>query len=226
VLFLQNHDQIGNRAFGERLHQLANPQALQAATALLLLSPMIPLMFMGDEFAAEQPFLFFTSHHGELAELVREGRRNEFAAFSAFTDPHKREQIPDPNARRTFEASRPTLTPTRQSAMHDLYRDLLQIRHQQIVPRLPGAQALGTDVLAKGAVSARWRLGDGSQLRIDLNLGNTPVVHTPQSDAKVLFEYPPTSARLLDQGTLAPYCALVSLTAATPLLPPDGERHE
>jgi maltooligosyltrehalose trehalohydrolase len=108
--------------------------------------------------------------------------------------------------------------------MHDLYRDLLQIRHQQIVPRLPGAQALGTDVLAKGAVSARWRLGDGSQLRIDLNLGNTPVVHTPQSDAKVLFEYPPTSARLLDQGTLAPYCALVSLTAATPLLPPDGER--
>jgi maltooligosyltrehalose trehalohydrolase len=224
VLFLQNHDQIGNRAFGERLHQLANPQALQAATALLLLSPMIPLMFMGDEFAAEQPFLFFTSHHGELAELVREGRRNEFAAFSAFTDPHKREQIPDPNARRTFEASRPTLTPTRQSAMHDLYRDLLQIRHQQIVPRLPGAQALGTDVLAKGAISARWRLGDGSQLRIDLNLGNTPVVHTPQSDAKVLFEYPPTSARLLDQGTLAPYCALVSLTAATPLLPPDGER--
>jgi maltooligosyltrehalose trehalohydrolase len=224
VLFLQNHDQIGNRAFGERLHQLANPQALQAATVLLLLSPMIPLMFMGDEFAAEQPFLFFTSHHGELAELVREGRRNEFAAFSAFTDPHKREQIPDPNARRTFEASRPTLTPTRQSAMHDLYRDLLQIRHQQIVPRLPGAQALGTDVLAKGAVSARWRLGDGSQLRIDLNLGNTPVVHTPQSDAKVLFEYPPTSARLLDQGTLAPYCALVSLTAATPLLPPDGER--
>lgn len=98
VLFLQNHDQIGNRAFGERLHHLADPRAVQAATVLLLLSPMIPLMFMGDEFAAEQPFLFFTSHHGELAKLVREGRRNEFAAFSAFTDPHKREQIPDPNA--------------------------------------------------------------------------------------------------------------------------------
>ncbi len=87
VLFLQNHDQIGNRALGERLHQLAAPQALQAATVLLLLSPMIPLLFMGDEVAAEQPFLFFTSHHGELAELVREGRRNEFKAFSAFADP-------------------------------------------------------------------------------------------------------------------------------------------
>jgi len=224
VLFLQNHDQIGNRALGERLHQLAHPDALKAATALLLLSPMIPLMFMGDEFAAEQPFLFFTSHHGELAELVREGRRNEFAAFSAFADPHTRERIPDPNARQTFEASRPELRSTPQSAMHDLYRQLLQIRHQQIIPRLPGAQALGAEVLATGAVTARWRLGDGSQLRIDLNLSDTPVVHSPQADASLLFEYPPQSAGLLDQGTLAPYCALVNLTAAAPLLPPDGER--
>jgi maltooligosyltrehalose trehalohydrolase len=224
VLFLQNHDQIGNRAFGERLHHLAHPDALTAATALLLLSPMIPLMFMGDEFAAEQPFLFFTSHHGELAELVREGRRNEFAAFSAFADPHKREQIPDPNAKQTFEASRPAFKPTHPSSPHDLYRRLLQIRRERIVPHLSGACALGTQVLAKGALSARWRLGDGSQLRIDLNLGDTPVVHTPQADASLLFEHPPQSAGLLELGTLAPYCALVSLTAAAPLLPPDGER--
>ncbi|RON13372.1 malto-oligosyltrehalose trehalohydrolase [Pseudomonas frederiksbergensis] len=224
VLFLQNHDQIGNRAFGERLHQLAHPDALYAATALLLLSPMIPLMFMGDEFAVEQPFLFFTSHHGELAELVREGRRNEFAAFSAFADPHKREQIPDPNATQTFEASRPTLTTSRQSPIYALYRQLLQIRHRHIIPHLPGAQALGAQVLAEGAVTARWRLGDGSQLRIDLNLSDAPAVHTPQADATLLFEHPPQSAGLLNQGMLAPYCALVSLTAAAPLLPPDGER--
>ncbi|WP_095194130.1 malto-oligosyltrehalose trehalohydrolase [Pseudomonas sp. Irchel 3A7] len=223
ILFLQNHDQIGNRAFGERLHQLAHPDALKAATALLLLSPMIPLLFMGDEFAAEQPFLFFTSHHGELARLVREGRRNEFAAFSAFADPHKREQIPDPNAPETFEASRPSLSAGGASAIHDLYRRLLQIRHQQIIPRLPGAQALGAERLADGAVSARWLLGDGSLLRIDLNLGNTPVVHTPQADAVLLFEHPPNAFGLLDQGTLAPYCALVTLKAAAPLLPPDGE---
>jgi maltooligosyltrehalose trehalohydrolase len=162
VLFLQNHDQIGNRAFGERLHQLDQPDALNAATALLLLSPMIPLMFMGDEFAAEQPFLFFTSHHGELAELVREGRRNEFAAFSAFTDPHKREQIPDPNAPQTFEASRPKLTATRQSAMQELYHQLLKIRHQQIIPRLPGAQALECRRAGRGRsvgslVDGRWQ---------------------------------------------------------------------
>ena len=224
VLFLQNHDQIGNRAFGERLHQLAHPDALKAATALLLLSPMIPLMFMGDEFAAEQPFLFFTSHHGELARLVREGRRNEFAAFSAFADPHKREQIPDPNAPPTFDASRPTLSAREPSQIHELYRHLLQLRHQHIVPRLPGAHALNASVLAPGAVSASWCLGDGSQLRIDLNLGHTPLPHKPPTDANWLFEHPSGSAQRLQQGTLAPYCALVSLTAATPLLPLDGER--
>lgn len=224
VLFLQNHDQIGNRAFGERLHQLTDRDALIAATALLLLSPMIPLMFMGDEFAAEQPFLFFTSHHGELAQLVREGRRNEFAAFSAFTDPHKREQIPDPNAQETFEASRPELSLTRPSTMHELYRQLLKIRHAHIIPHLPGACALGAEVLAEGAVTARWRMGDGRQLRIDLNLSDTPLVHSPHVDASWLFEHPPQSVDLLAQGTLAPYCALVSLTAAAPLPPPDGER--
>jgi maltooligosyltrehalose trehalohydrolase len=224
ILFLQNHDQIGNRAFGERLHRLAHPQALQAATVLLLLSPMIPLMFMGDEFAAGQPFLFFTSHHGELAQLVREGRRNEFAAFSAFTDPHKREQIPDPNAPETFEASRPTLNETGASAVSELYRQLLQIRHRQIIPRLPGTQALTAQVLGEGAVSASWRLGDGSHLRIDLNLGATPVLHSLPTGTSLLFEHPPQSAERLDHGTLAPYCALVSLTAAAPMLPLDGER--
>ncbi|WP_223466987.1 malto-oligosyltrehalose trehalohydrolase [Pseudomonas sp. GL-RE-26] len=224
ILFLQNHDQIGNRAFGERLHQLAHPQALRAATVLLLLSPMIPLLFMGDEFAVEQPFLFFTSHHGELAKQVRDGRRNEFAAFSAFTDPLQREYIPDPNDPQTFAASRPVLPSTGHCEMHDLYRRLLQIRHRHIIPRLPGAQALGTDVLGEAAISASWRLGDGSQLRIDLNLGARPVVHTSQTGAMPLFEYPPQNPDLPAPNTLAPYCALVSLAAAAPFATSFGER--
>ncbi|APC14347.1 malto-oligosyltrehalose trehalohydrolase [Pseudomonas frederiksbergensis] len=227
VLFLQNHDQIGNRAFGERLHQLTKPQALHAATVLLLLSPMIPLLFMGDEYAADQPFLFFTNHHGELAERVREGRRNEFAAFSAFADPHTREQIPDPNASHTFTASCPTLTssePITQQATLKLYRQLLLIRHREITPRLPGAHALGATVLATGAVSARWQLGDGSLLCIDLNLNAKPVPHSPHPHTRLLFEYPQQSFEHLQQGTLAPYCALVSLTATASLLTPTGER--
>ncbi|MFJ5295964.1 malto-oligosyltrehalose trehalohydrolase [Pseudomonas sp. NPDC088368] len=219
VLFLQNHDQIGNRALGERLVQLSPPHALRAATALLLLSPMIPLMFMGDEWGASEPFLFFTDFHDELADAVREGRRGEFADFAAFADPAKREQIPDPNALKTFEASRPAfdalLLETDKGQDHRswlaLYRELLAIRREHIVPRLEGAKALGADVLADKAVSARWQLGDGQVLRIDLNLSEHAVQVDEYSVQHVLHESHPKSAELSSRGTLNPYTAIVSL---------------
>ncbi|WP_242168012.1 MULTISPECIES: malto-oligosyltrehalose trehalohydrolase [unclassified Pseudomonas] len=201
VAFLQNHDQIGNRALGERLHQLCSPQALKAATTLLLLSPMIPLMFMGDEVNAEAPFLFFTDHHGELAEAVREGRRNEFADFAAFKDPERREHIPDPNALPTFLQSAPGFAENTHS---QFYRHLLSLRHLHIVPHLPGSMALGAQVLADGAVTARWRLGNGSVLQIDLNLGDTPLDHP--APTHLLFETPAT-----DEAHLAPFSARVAL---------------
>ncbi|MGI4984227.1 MAG: malto-oligosyltrehalose trehalohydrolase, partial [Janthinobacterium lividum] len=103
VFFLQNHDQVGNRAFGERLRLLTNDDALRAATALMLLSPQIPMLFMGEENGAREPFFFFTGYSGELADAVREGRRKEFAKFAAFNDEARREEIPDPNAEHTFE---------------------------------------------------------------------------------------------------------------------------
>jgi maltooligosyltrehalose trehalohydrolase len=221
ILFLQNHDQIGNRAFGERLHQLADPRAVQAATVLLLLSPMIPLMFMGDEFAAEQPFLFFTSHHGELADLVREGRRNEFAAFSAFTDPHQREKIPDPNAEQTFHASQPVCWQRKSAETLALYRRLLQLRHQYIIPNLSGTQALGAHARAWRGQCV-WRLGDGSELRIDLNLSDTPVVNPAQSDAVWLFQQPPAVA--LSERPTARVLRACQPHGRNPLQPLDGER--
>lgn len=219
VLFLQNHDQIGNRAFGERLPQLSQALALRAATTLLLLSPMIPLMFMGDEWAASEPFLFFTSHHGELADAVREGRRGEFADFPAFADEETREQIPDPNAHGTFEASRPAFEATRldtdKGADHQhwlaLYRQLLTLRHQHIVPRLAGAQALAAEVLGEGAVAARWRMGDGSVLRIDLNLSAHAIKGVPAVFDTLVFETLAGAAELFRRGTLNPYTAIVSL---------------
>src|SRR5436190_138733 len=94
VLFLQNHDQIGNRALGERLTALAHPQALEAAIALQLLVPQIPLIFMGEEDASSTPFQFFTDHSEKLADAVREGRRREFARFTAFANPQRRASIP------------------------------------------------------------------------------------------------------------------------------------
>jgi len=106
VFFLQNHDQVGNRAFGERLHHQIDPAVYRAATALLLLAPQTPLLFMGQEWAASTPFQFFTDHHEQLGRLVSEGRRREFSRFAAFADPASRERIPDPQDLRTFQASR------------------------------------------------------------------------------------------------------------------------
>ncbi|MBN3837139.1 malto-oligosyltrehalose trehalohydrolase, partial [Burkholderia sp. Ac-20344] len=105
VTFLQNHDQIGNRAFGERLRALANDDAVRATTALLLLAPSIPLLFMGEEDGSTQPFQFFTDYRGALADAVREGRRREFSAFPAFADAAHRDAIPDPNDIATFVRS-------------------------------------------------------------------------------------------------------------------------
>jgi maltooligosyltrehalose trehalohydrolase len=171
VLFLQNHDQIGNRAFGERLTTLADPAALEAAIALLLLCPQIPLLFMGEEDASRTPFLFFTDHRPELADAVREGRRNEFARFPAFADAATRQHIPDPNAPRTFEASVPHADCQLGQARNSLYRRLITLRHAEIIPRLEGARALDAHAVGPKAVVARWRLADGVVLTIGTNLG-------------------------------------------------------
>jgi maltooligosyltrehalose trehalohydrolase len=102
VICLQNHDQVGNRAFGDRLHHSIDLAAYRAASALLLCSPQTPLLFMGQEWAASSPFQFFTDHHEGLGKLVTEGRRREFQRFKAFSDPKTRESIPDPQAVETF----------------------------------------------------------------------------------------------------------------------------
>jgi maltooligosyltrehalose trehalohydrolase len=172
VLFLQNHDQIGNRAFGERLTSLAPAQALEAAIALQIMCPQIPLVFMGEEVAARTPFLFFTDHSKELADAVREGRRQEFARFPEFADPGKREHIPDPNAIETFHSSVPRAESADRFAF---YQRLIALRMQELVPRLRGTTSTGAEVLGPKAVLARWRLGDGSRLTIVTNLGSDPV---------------------------------------------------
>lgn len=106
VICLQNHDQVGNRAHGERLHQQIDPAAYRAAVALLLTAPHTPLLFMGQEWATSAPFLYFTDHHDELGHQITAGRRREFARFAAFADPAIRDRIPDPQAVGTFGASR------------------------------------------------------------------------------------------------------------------------
>jgi maltooligosyltrehalose trehalohydrolase len=146
IFCLQNHDQVGNRPFGRRLHHQIDPALFRALSALLFFAPETPLLFMGQEWAASSPFLFFTDHHQELGRLVTEGRRREFSRFQAFADEERRARIPDPQAVSTFEASRlnweeQALAP--HAGILELYRSLLGLRRRE--PALqPGSR---TDVI-------------------------------------------------------------------------------
>ena len=134
VFCIQNHDQIGNRPFGDRLHHDINLDRYAVASTLLLTSPETPLLFMGQEFAASTPFLYFTDHPAELGRLVTEGRRREFAGFRAFQNEHLRETIPDPQAESTFLASKLDLRErTLNGGIYALYRELLRLRREDPV---------------------------------------------------------------------------------------------
>ncbi|GLU32259.1 malto-oligosyltrehalose trehalohydrolase [Trinickia caryophylli] len=231
VMFLQNHDQIGNRAFGERLRTLCAPQALLAATALMLLSPQIPLLFMGEEAGSTQPFLYFTDYAGDLADAVREGRRREFARFSAFSDEERRARIPDPNAVQTFALSsladdancEPGSEPRERTvgesdAWLHFYRSALAVRAKLIAPRIAHARALGAIVLpmASGrdanALLARWQLSDGQTLSIALNLTPDALPFPARPDGMVIFETPPRTRDSVDAGELPAYACIAWLT--------------
>ncbi len=205
VICLQNHDQIGNRAMGERLTQLADPQALRAAIALLLLSPQIPLLFMGEEYGSTTPFLFFTDHGEELAELVREGRRREFAHFAAFQDEAKRSLIPDPNAASTFRASVPVRGEQSQASL-ELYRNLLSIRQRMVTPGIPGCVSAGANAIGTKAVQGSWKLGNGTTLTLAANFGDTAIAFN-RPGGHVIFATADTP------GDYLPACTTIAFLA-------------
>jgi maltooligosyltrehalose trehalohydrolase len=185
VSFLQTHDQVGNRALGERLCAIADAQALRAATACLLLAPSPPLLFMGEEFAASTPFQFFCDFGPELAAAVTRGRRQEFARFERFSDPAAQASIPDPNDPGTHAASKlrwEEIERAPHSETLALYRELLALRRRVIVPRLSGMRSGGAFRIEEGAVlRVQWTLGEGSVLHLVANFaaGTSAAVTMP-----------------------------------------------
>jgi malto-oligosyltrehalose trehalohydrolase len=179
VSFLQNHDQIGNRAFGDRILKIADPQAVRAAMAILLLSPQPPLLFMGEELGADTPFLFFCDFGPELAKAVTEGRRSEFARFEKFRDPAVRERIPDPNAESTFLASKldwaSVSDPPHQQWLN-FYGDLLRLRRERIVPLVGEivAENVVSEVISDRVLRVYWPARNGRGLTLIANLGSQP----------------------------------------------------
>jgi maltooligosyltrehalose trehalohydrolase len=215
VAFVQNHDQVGNRAFGERIADLAEHEAVKAMQAVLLLAPQIPLLFMGEEWGATQPFCFFTDFRDELADAVREGRRREFKRFPEFASEAARERIPDPNAFSTFAASRLDWSMPEQPehrAWLDFVRRLLSLRHERVVPRLRGIRGNSSTatILGDTALQAAWRFGDGSTLKLVANLGNeaSQVALEGEAEGDLLFASHPDLPAELCAGRLPPWSVL------------------
>ncbi len=213
VDFLQNHDQVGNRALGERLNRLAQPALLEAMQAILLLSPHIPLIFMGDEFGETRPFLFFTDFHGDLARAVREGRRREFAEFAAFAgDAAGLLTIPDPNDIETFEASKLDWSrcETSQGAKTlDRLRSLLAIRQERIAPHLGAAGSHSGRVLSReeGALAVDWAL-DGMLLQLRANLSDD-AAQLPPARGEVIWSNVPDVAGAMPASSVAFFTEVV-----------------
>jgi maltooligosyltrehalose trehalohydrolase len=207
VNFLQNHDQIGNRAFAERINKLANPQAVRAAAAILLLAPSPPMLFMGDEFGAETPFLFFCDFEKDLAAAVTSGRRNEFAHFAKFSDPAERERIPDPNAIATFETSKldwKTIDEPRHHEWLAFHRRILNLRRQHIVSRLsrfcrPKAEY---KIYGEHGLMARWSFPDESKLTLLANLGQNPLSDLLFDPSRILYASDEVDVDHLKSGTV------------------------
>jgi len=192
VSFLQNHDQVGNRAFGERLSHLIPPDRLALARAVFLLSPQIPLIFMGEEWAASSPFQFFVDFEAEpdLAKAVREGRRGEFRHFKAFADPETAQTIPDPTDRATFERSKIDWAEAGRSPHREFLqetKDLLETRKKEILPLLESAyRGSRHSISPESVLDVTWTFSRGI-LRLLANFGERPLSTDIGGNAKILW---------------------------------------
>lgn len=210
VSFLQNHDQVGNRALGERLgHLVKKPEALRAVTALLLLAPSPPLLFMGEEWNAPEPFPYFCDFEAELATNVREGRKREFAHFERFKDPQHAAQIPDPTSVTTFHAARLDWSKPGTSAHEewlDFYQRLLAIRQRSIVPLIPDIRFGTCLTLDSGvAFAIDWGLSEGSVLHLIANLADEPAQLVGRTAGRMVYSTHPNIRATVRKNELAPW---------------------
>lgn len=185
INFLQNHDQIGNRPLGERLDSIAKPQAIEAALAVTLLAPTTPMLFMGEEWGATTPFPFFCDFTGDLANAVRAGRRNEFAwAYAKYGD-----DVPDPLAEKTVQSAVLDWAALERTPGRDrlaLVRELLAVRHREILPRLAKVR-FGEAHVTANLLTAHWQMGDGSTLWLAANLSDQAAGNVPEPKGTAIW---------------------------------------
>lgn len=219
IFFLQNHDQVGNRAFGERIGQLASPDSVRAAMEILLLAPFPPLLFMGEEFGAATPFLYFCDFFGKLAAAVTQGRRTEFAHFAKFSSEEARTQIPDPNSLQSFLRSKLDWGAL---SRHDhvrwltFYRELLSVRHTVILPMLGRLGKAATEFCNEQHRTFRvsWTVGNEERLAVIANLSTESHVLSANKVSSPIHASSPAAAIGYEQGLLPPWSVVWRLESA------------
>ncbi|MGR9052537.1 MAG: malto-oligosyltrehalose trehalohydrolase [Gammaproteobacteria bacterium] len=216
VNFLQNHDQVGNRAYGERLSDLCVPDVVRAVTAVLLLSPSIPMLFMGQEWAAGSPFTYFVDLPEELAERVAQGRTDYLAAYFDCRTQEQQARIAEPNRAATFAAAKlpwSELNDAPHLQCLEYHRKLLRIRNRYIRPRLDGIEGgrAGYRVFEDKACYVEWPMNDGSILKLIANLSSEPVWIGCRHEGEMLFASEPDAVERLNQGSLKPWAVVFLL---------------
>lgn len=222
VNFMGNHDQIGNRAMGERLAHLVPSEAAEVALLLSLLTPATPMVFMGDEFDASTPFLYFAQWEGELRDAVRAGRQKEFSHAVP-----EGQELPDPCAVSSLHASQlrwEEAGQPRGAERSGLLQRALAARREWLVPLAPGLSAAGhtSERVAERALRVHWRYAGGLTLRLEVNLGATAVDALPLalqagSQSTEIF----TLRRTADEGIWPAWSARWTLISAVDGWPAD-----
>jgi len=182
VFYLQNHDQVANHLHGDRIHTMTSPARYRALVALMLLAPETPMLFMGQEFAASSPFLFFADHHADLAPLVYEGRKKFLSEFPPYATREAQEAVPEPSDPRTFERSHLDFAERQRHAeIYRLHRDLLRLRRDDPVIARQARHLLDGAVFGPQALLLRYLTDtDGDRLLV-VNLGSDlPLVPAPE----------------------------------------------
>ena len=210
VTYMQDHDQVGNRVKGDRITVLAHDDAVKALTAIYLLLPQIPMLFMGEEWATKQPFPFFADVPKELRDVVREGRKKELKSGPEHDDVSKPdvEEAVDPTNAKTFASAKldwDSLSEESHAAWLAHYRALIDVRKMEIIPRLPGIAGYSGryEVLGPKAVQVSWTMGDGSTLRLYANLDDDAREGVPQIEGRRVH-----LQGFAEEGRLGPWSVL------------------
>ncbi|RYE47291.1 MAG: DUF3459 domain-containing protein, partial [Hyphomicrobiales bacterium] len=213
VIYMQDHDQIGNRIKGDRITGIAHDDAVKGLIAIYLLSPQIPMLFQGEEWASERPFPFFSDVPAEVRDAVRQGRQEELKGTPEHEDPDKPnvEEAVDPTSVKTFTSAKldwPSLSKPPHSGWLKHYRSLIDLRKMEIVPRLAGQEGFGGryELLGIKSVLVSWKMGDGSTLRLYANLDEETQDGVPATIGRKLF-----LQGFAEEGRLGPWSVLWTL---------------